>query len=1328
MIVTVPVLCVCLAAIVSSRFALSVKSPPSAEGTASAETVTVTDSLDAGFRRAVTVVTPPFSPMRAGVNTSDTTGVPSSSMIFSIRGRGGSTPLPSVTVPVTSTVLFGPSRMSSPAVIDTVPSLAVSPTANVSWRFSLRTKSFSTPETARGRVAGAAPPGPACEDRENRTEEGDIEDAPMFTVTGSLDGPVNVALTSLFPPSSMVLGLKSRTTLGVSSSSVIVSVCGSGCATSRPLVTTPATWSVLSGASMSLFTAAMVNVSVLLVSPAAIVSVAPVSSKSAATAGELGVADTATVTTSFDGAVNIAVTVLLPPFSPIDAGSSFNINVGVPSSSVIVSVCVVGAATLLPPVADAVTSTVLSGASTSLSSAEMVTVSVLTNCPARIVSSRFTLSRKSFATAGPTAAADTVTTTSALDSPSSDAVTIVSPRFSEIDAGASAKVNVGVSSSSMIVSVRGAGAAAPLPPVAVPFTSTVLSGASTVLSLAVILTSPVLTVSPAAIVSAVPVSSKSPAATGASAITDTVTATASLDVPLSVAVTVVSSLFSEIDAWDSFSVTVGAPSSSMIVRTCAAGSATPLAPETAAATPTVLFGLSMVLFSAAIVTVPVLSVCPAGIVSSTFALSAKSPATAGRTGLADTVSVTVSLDSPLSDAVTVVEPPFSEIDVGSSFSVTSGVSSSSSIVSVCAAGSATPRPPAATPAISTVLSGASTSLLSAAIVTVPVLFVSPASILSVVPVRSKSAATAGELGVAVTVTVTASLDGAVSIAVTVLRPPFSPMDAGSSFSISVGVPSSSVIVSVCAPGAATPLPPVADAVTPTVLSGASTSLSRAVMVTVLVLANCPARIVSSRFALSRKSFATAGSTAVADTVTTTSALDNASSDAVTVVSPPSSRIDVGASSSVSVGVASSSVIVRVRGAGAAAPLPPVTVPDTVSLLSEASSSLSFAVTFTSPVLVVSPAAMVRVSPVSVKSPATAGDTGAADTVTVTASLDCPLRVAVTVVSPPFSEISAGPSARVTVGVVSSSVISRVIGAGAASPSGPSVSVPVTVTVRSGAWLSSFTAVIVTVSVLDVCPAGIVNAVFALSSTPPAPAGETAPVETVSVTGSAAAALRVAVTVVAPPSEIVVGSRASVSVGVASSSAMVRVCDAGAAASVDPDRVPVTVTVFAGLYRLSSLAVMVTVPVLDVSPASIVSVVPLNVKSLATAGETGAAATVTVTSSLTVPFRVAVTVLSPAFSEIEGGDSTSVTPVVSSSSMYKFRALASVTPGRPVTEPRTQSGFRSGPSTGLSTAVTVTVPVLHLEPASIVSVRFSLSLKSSADDKSPVSTRTVTVTL
>ena len=118
-------------------------------------------------------------------------------------------------------------------------------------------------------------------------------------------------------------------------------------------------------------------------------------------------------------------------------------------------------------------------------------------------------------------------------------------------------------------------------------------------------------------------------------------------------------------------------------------------------------------------TSPVLSVCPAVMVSSRLPLSVKSPATAGATAVADTVTSTSALDSPFNEAVTVLTPPLSVMDVGSSASVTLGVSSSSVIVSERLAGAPTPLPPVAVPVTVTLRSGASTTLFSAVIVTVP---------------------------------------------------------------------------------------------------------------------------------------------------------------------------------------------------------------------------------------------------------------------------------------------------------------------------------------------------------------------------------------------------------------------------------------------------------------------------------------------------------------------------------------------------------------------------------------------------------------------------------
>ena len=107
-------------------------------------------------------------------------------------------------------------------------------------------------------------------------------------------------------------------------------------------------------------------------------------------------------------------------------------------------------------------------------------------------------------------------------------------------------------------------------------------------------------------------------------------------------------------------------------------------------------------------------------------------------------------------------------------------------------------------------------------------------------------------------------------------------------------------------------------------------------------------------------------------------------------------------------------------------MPPETVAETVTLLSGLSAALLTAVTVTVPVLDVDPAAMVSfVLVLRLKSPATAGETGAADTVTVTASLETALNSAVTVLVPPSSEIDDELSASDTVGVFSSSVIVKV---------------------------------------------------------------------------------------------------------------------------------------------------------------------------------------------------------------------------------------------------------------------------------------------------------------
>ena len=231
-----------------------------------------------------------------------------------------------------------------------------------------------------------------------------------------------------------------------------------------------------------------------------------------------------------------------------------------------------------------------------------------------------------------------------------------------------------------MVSVTPRGFATPWPPAAVPDTVTCLLSSGITLSDAVILTAPMLAVDPAATVSVVPHSVKSPATAGATAVADTVIVVASLDLPESVAVTTDAPPFSEINDGDSTSVATGRVSSSASVSVRFDGAATaPCPPEAAAETVTVRFlsGAYTSSSLAEIVTVPVLAVVPAAMVSVAAVLSAKSPATASAAGAAETVRITASLDVPESVAVTVASPPFSEIEFADSASAAVGAASSS---------------------------------------------------------------------------------------------------------------------------------------------------------------------------------------------------------------------------------------------------------------------------------------------------------------------------------------------------------------------------------------------------------------------------------------------------------------------------------------------------------------------------------------------------------------------------------------------------------------------------------------------------------------------------
>ena len=193
-----------------------------------------------------------------------------------------------------------------------------------------------------------------------------------------------------------------------------------------------------------------------------------------------------------------------------------------------------------------------------------------------------------------------------------------------------------------------------------------------------------------------------------------------------------------------------------------------------------------------------------------------------------------------------------------------------------------------------------------------------------------------------------------------------------------------------------------------------------------------------------------------------------------------------------------------------------------------------------------------------KSLAVAGETGVADTVSVTFSLVAPLNVAVTVLLPPSSEIDVGPNASVTVGVVSSSVMVSVCPDGLRRFDGPAVTLAVTLTVLSDPWIASFAAVILTVPVLEVCPFAMVSVVLLLrvKSDASVPAPGTA--ATFSVTSSLAARFNRAVTVLTPLfSEIVSGDRSSIAVGPEGPSRMCMTVVAGSPTTTPSGRLVVS---------------------------------------------------------------------------------------------------------------------------------------------------------------------------
>ena len=632
-----------------------------------------------------------------------------------------------------------------------------------------------------------------------------------------------------------------------------------------------------------------------------------------------------------------------------------------------------GGSFVSPRLSEAVpeTVTLLSGESVVSLTAVTVTSPVLVVALAAKVRVVAVLNVKSPATAGDTAAAATVTVTAADDCRSSVAVTVAMPPDSEIELEDSASADRGVSSSVM-VKVWSDGFATPLPPAAVPETVTDLLPEAALLPLAVTVTVPALVVAPAAMVNVVPVlRSKSDAAAPVPAAAATVTVTASLDGPDNVALTVETPPSSEIEAGPRTSAAVGRVSSSVRVRVAALAVPAPWPFVSVADTVTVLSGASTALSLAVTVTSPALVVAPAATVSVLAVPRLKSPATAGDTAAADTVTVVGWLDGCDNTALTVDRPPFSETDVGSSSSTASGAASSSVKVRVAELAVPAPRPFVSVADTVTVLFGASVGLSTAVTVTSPALVVTPAATVSVFPVRVKSPCTAGETAAVATVTVVGWPDGCDSTAVTVARPPFSETDEADSASDASGAASSSVMVSAPTPGSAMPLPPavVPEIRTNLVAVPMSTSLSTAVTVTNPMLTVEPAAMVSVFAVLSVKSPATAGDTADAATVTVVAALDlpdSPDSAAVTVAMPPFSEIELEESTSDTTGRVSSSVIVSDAPVTAPAPRPLVSAPVTVAprpAFPWWRSSSTTVIVAVSEAAVVAPAAMTMVASV-----------------------------------------------------------------------------------------------------------------------------------------------------------------------------------------------------------------------------------------------------------------------------------------------------------------------------------------------------------------------------
>ena len=279
---------------------------------------TVTCRLLAGLSVTVKVrFTDPLSPSFTPGESIDSVGSSSSSVIVRVTADGWVMPWLFAAVPDTVTLLSSSSAVLSTAVTVTTPALPVLPAAMVSVLFALREKS---PDTAFVPAAAAT-----------------------VTVVAALDGRSRLAVTVaelVAPLSAMDVRDSASVTLGAASSSAMASVTEAGWVMPWLFTAEPDTVTLFSASSRVLSTAVTVTAPVLLVFPAAMVSVLLLlREKSPDAAFVPAAAATVTVVAALDGRSRLAVTVaeLVAPLSSTEVRDSARVTTGAGSSSVIVT-------------------------------------------------------------------------------------------------------------------------------------------------------------------------------------------------------------------------------------------------------------------------------------------------------------------------------------------------------------------------------------------------------------------------------------------------------------------------------------------------------------------------------------------------------------------------------------------------------------------------------------------------------------------------------------------------------------------------------------------------------------------------------------------------------------------------------------------------------------------------------------------------------------------------------------------------------------------------------------------------------------------------------